>query len=330
MQEFVPEKSVSIRRGWPTGSGQNLRREARTNRPVYPSFLRRVEPTTVPEVDDERPITSTEMCRFGKAREFALRVAACEKDRLKCWHLVYKEYLALGYTDRKELEYRYSLHDALPDMGTFLVESQGQAVGTVSVFPDSPLGLPADDHYKTEVDKLRWQGRRPVEVGRLTIDREHMNERSVLTSMFDILSLYARRIRKATDLVITVNPSHAKFYERVLLFERIGQEKRLDGVGGAPAVLLRLDLELQRKVIRWEHGEGSKPDGKVERTFYKYFSSKAEEELKVARMRACLSIPEEAFLKRYFVWLRPLLPQHSGPLKDFFAACYPQYDLVGA
>ncbi len=149
------------------------------------------------------------MCRFGKAREFALRVAACEKDRLKCWHLVYKEYLALGYTDRKELEYRYSLHDALPDMGTFLVESQGQAVGTVSVFPDSPLGLPADDHYKIEVDKLRWQGRRPVEVGRLTIAKEHMNERSVLTSMFDILSLYSRRIRKATDLVITVNPSHA-------------------------------------------------------------------------------------------------------------------------
>jgi len=259
-----------------------------------------------------------------------LRVAVNEADRLKCWHLAYKEYLALGYTDEKELEYRYSLHDALPNMGTFLVENQGEAVGTVSVFPDSPLGLPADDVYKAEIDKLRWQGRRPVEVGRLTIGREHMNERSVLTAMFDILSLYSRRIRKATDLVITVNPSHAKFYERVLLFQRIGEERHLGSVSNAPAVLLRLDLELQRKVIRWEHDEGPKPDGKVERTFYKHFSSRAEEEQKVARMRACLSIPDEAFLKRYFVWLRPLLPQLSAPLKHFFETCYPHYDLATA
>jgi hypothetical protein len=48
-------------------------------------------------------------------------------------------------------------------------------------------------------------------------------------------------------------------------------------------------------------------------------------------MRACLSIPDEAFLKRYFVWLRPLFPQLSAPLKHFFETCYPQYDdLVSA
>ena len=74
-----------------------------------------------------------------------------------------------------------------------------------------------------------------MEVGRLTIGKEYMNDRSILAALFDVLSIYARCVRKSTDLVITVNPSHAKFYERMILFEQIGGERSLGSVCEAPA-----------------------------------------------------------------------------------------------
>lgn len=281
-----------------------------------------VKPVTAPKP------ARTEIARVGKNGEFSLHLATTEDDRLKCWHLVYEQYLALGYTERKDMEYRYSLHDALPDTGTFLVEAEGKSAGTVTVFPDSPLGLPADEIFKEEIDALRDAGRTPVEIGRLTIDKEHMNDRTILTTLFDILSLYSRCILGATDLVITVNPSHQRFYERMLLFETIGTARTLGSVCDAPAVLMRLDLELQKTVIRWAHGEGALPeDLNPGRTFYGYFSSEAEEEERVARLRRSRRMPTREFIRQYFIWLKPLIPSLPSPLRYFMDKCYPGYGL---
>ena len=269
-----------------------------------------------------------EPIRFGREQEYTLRAATREEDRLRCWNLVYREYLAHGYTSPQEFEYRYSIHDALPDTATFLVEKGGQAVGTVTVFPDSPLGLPADEIFRAELDGKRREGRRPVEVGRLTIAKEYMNDRSILAALFDVLSIYARRVRRSTDLVITVNPSHAAFYERMLMFERFGEERDLGSVCGAPAVLLRLRLELEVQVRRWAHGEGPQPAGvDAKRTFYPYLSNREDEERRVAWMKKSLKSLTETFLRRYFVWVRPLIPSLPAPLQYLLEKCYPDVNL---
>jgi len=271
---------------------------------------------------------AVEPIRFGREQEFTLRMATREEDRLRCWRLVFKEYLAHGYVKPQELEYRYSIHDALPDTATFLVEKDGQAVATVSVYPDSPLGLPADEIYHAELDEKRREGRRPVEVGRLTIAKEYLNDRSILAALFDILPIYARCVMGATDLVITVNPSHAAFYERMILFERLGGVKDLGSVCGAPAVLLRLRLELEEQTRRWAHGEGPQPEGvESKRNFYPYVSAKDEEERRVTWLKKSLQAPTEAFLRRYFVWVRPLIPSLPSPLQYLLEKAYPGYDL---
>jgi hypothetical protein len=251
-------------------------------------------------------------------------MAITGEGRLKCWHAVYLEYVAHGYMKEKELKYRYSLHDALPDTATFLVEEGGRVAGTVTVFPDSPLGLPAEEAYGMEIGELRRAGRSPAEVGRLVIAPEYAHEKSVLAALFDVLSLHARRLMGATDLVITVNPTHVKFYETMLLFERIGEQRELGSVCGAPAVLMRLDLELQKDVIRFEHGEGTKPEGyHGRRTFYRYFSTEAEERDRVRRIRAACGPLSRDFLREYFVEGAPLLLHLSSPIRYFFEKCYP-------
>jgi len=303
--------------------GQCIWCELGINHPAYSPCLRQGERSTPSAAALPRPFPG-EIARFGEQDEFVLRMAVAEEDRLKAWHLVYQEYLLHGYTQPQELALRYSLHDALPDTATFLVEKSNQLIGTVTVFPDSPLGLPADETYQEEIDALRQAGRDPVEIGRLAIRQDLANDRRVLVNLLDALSLYARCVRRATDLVITVNPSHAKFYERAILFGRIGGQKDLGSVCGAAAVLLRLDLSLEEKARRWAHGEGPRPEVPIGgHTAYPHVSGLAEEEARVSRMRQVHRRPGEAFIRRYFVRVRPLIPELPSSLRYFFEQCYP-------
>jgi hypothetical protein len=276
-----------------------------------------------------RRLPEHEIARFGEKGEYRLVMAVAEADRLACWRLVYQEYVALGYVRPSALEYRYTLHDALPDTAAFLVERSGEAVGTVSVIPDSPLGLPADESHPDALAQLRAAGRSPVEVGRLAIRKDCMNDRTVLVALFDALSIYGRCVRRATDLVITVNPGHARYYERMLLFECLGEERALGSVCGAPAVLLRLDLDVERRMRRYTHGEGPKPEEySGGRTFFPLVPGEVEERIRAGRMVRARAKLSESFLRRYFVKVRPLIPNLPAALRYFFEKCYPGCRLV--
>lgn len=285
--------------------------------------------TDEPLLKLESPSDSQKPLPFGHHGKFRVCVAS-EEDLPKCWHLVYQKYVASGYEKPGSFGYRYGIHDAIPGTGTFLIEDDGEPIGTVTVYPDSILGLPADHIYKLEMDDLRAQGRKLVEVGRFAIRRDYERERYILTTLLEMTSIYARSLMRATDMVITVNPSHVKFYERVLLFDRIGEEKSLDSVGGAPAVLMRMDLRFQEQVIRWEHGEGVRPEKLAGKraTFYRHGPTVQEEAEKAAVIGGERATFSERFLRKYFVDERPLLPESSRPLRRYFEACYSGYNLA--
>jgi hypothetical protein len=244
---------------------------------------------------------------------------------LRAWNLMYRVYLEKAYAQPDPRRLWYGLHDALPGTGTIVAFDGGDIVGTVSVIPDSPLGYPAETLYENEVDELRDAGRRPVEVGSLGVCPTRERDSSIVTNLFDLLSLYARDVTGATDLIITVNPRHEKFYRRMLLFERMGIEKSYDRVGKAPTVFMRLDLDKQRQVIRWEHGEGPLPiwhDGK--HTMYRNFSSIAEEKRRIAWLDRESGPLDEDTVLRYFVEERPLLQQASMAAQYYLERCYPE------
>ena len=58
-----------------------------------------------------------------------------------------------------------------------------------------------------------------------------------------IMHRYAGKYLCVDDLVITINPKHRWFYEHILLFEQIGEERQYEFVKGAPAIAMRLDLK---------------------------------------------------------------------------------------
>jgi hypothetical protein len=181
-------------------------------------------------------------------RDFTVRVASTGETRERAFRLAGRVYARLGYGEEGP---NCSAFDTDPAAFTALaVAADGADAGTISLYFDSPRGLPCDAIYHDRLAPLRDQGRRLVEVARLAIDEPFTRSKALLVALFQCISIYARRVMRFDDLIIEVNPRHVSFYERSLGFVPIGEERPCPRVCGAPAVLLRLDLEHQVRLIR--------------------------------------------------------------------------------
>lgn len=166
------------------------------------------------------------------------------EQRMRAWNLVYQVYRGKGFAEERESELWYGPHDALEATTTFLVERGSQAVATCTAVPDNPgMGLPADGLYAERLNRMRDSGRRLCELISLVNVIGGRSGQAVLWHLFRCVYLTSRCLDGATDLVVTVNPRHRVFYQRMLLFECIGEERDYGKVQGAPAVLMHLDYE---------------------------------------------------------------------------------------
>ncbi len=164
----------------------------------------------------------------------------------QAFRLVANCYFEKGYITQSDSQLRIKLQHALPESAVFVGELGDRVVATSSVFPDSPIGLPADSIFQSELDELRSKGRKITELGSLASNLEV--ETSPLHIPLHILQsmrlvyLYGQDYLKADDLIITVNPKHRIFYEKVLLFEPMSEIKFYPEVNQAPAIVMRQNL----------------------------------------------------------------------------------------
>lgn len=123
---------------------------------------------------------------------------------------------------------------------TLLAEDQGKLLGTVTVRPDSPQGLLAEQSYRLEIERLRREGRRVGELVKLAVE-EGVDWKAALDALVQSAYLVTHVVHALTDVLIEVNPRHVAFYRRVFGFV-VAAGERLCARAGAPAVLMRLDL----------------------------------------------------------------------------------------
>jgi hypothetical protein len=191
---------------------------------------------------------------------FHIRMANSEGRREAASLLLRKMYGWRGYSVDPN-----ALH--APNKITLFAETDGMTVGTMSLCLDNDeIGLPADENYRDKLNELRAAQRRLCEPSRLAIDKGV--SKRVFAALIHISYIYARNIHGYTDYVIEVNPRHVMFYKRMLGFRDFGGQRNCTRVG-APAVLLRLELDHMGEQIRKfgglmeRHGD--------ERSFYPYF-----------------------------------------------------------
>jgi hypothetical protein len=153
-----------------------------------------------------------------------VRPAASRDEFEQAFALVYQNYLRRGYVSPSSSQIRLSKFNIVPETATFVGVLNGQVIATVSLVPDSMLGLPMDDIYADRLRPLRDTGRRLTEVTMLADRRLEINRTlPMLLSLMKLVFDYARTQLMADDICITINPRHEAFYRRYMLFMDLGE-----------------------------------------------------------------------------------------------------------
>jgi len=205
----------------------------------------------------EAPVTirgprllDTGVCRLGNpapdsgpsAPGELLKIASKRRELFAALSLVHDTYVRAGFIRPNRYGLRVTPYHTLPSTDVVVAVRKGAVVSTMTIIADSELGLPLEEIYPDEVEWRRCLGLRIAEVGCLANLHEEMD--TSLPVLLKLMSLTAQlsTYRGIDELLIAVHPRHAKFYERFIAFERIGEEKTYEAVSGNPAVLLALDL----------------------------------------------------------------------------------------
>ena len=123
---------------------------------------------------------------------------------------------------------------------TLLAEERGTLLGTLTVRPDSPQGLLAEESYGAEIERLRREGRRIGELVKLAVE-EGVDWKAALDALVQSAYLVTHVVHALSDVLIEVNPRHVRFYQRVFGFV-VAAGERLCARAGAPSVLMQLDI----------------------------------------------------------------------------------------
>ena len=195
---------------------------------------------------------------------FHITVAADDERRGTASSLLERRYAWRGYSIEP-------LCESIGDRITLSACSGDTTIATITANVDGDDGLGVAEVYPDEVDDLRAAGRKLCEFTRLAVD-DTVRSQSVLGGIFHVACIYVIDLHRCSDVLIEVNPRHVRFYERMLGFERIGDERR-DPRVAAPAVLLRLDLEhCASEITRL----GGLRRSARERSFYPFFFDAGE------------------------------------------------------
>jgi hypothetical protein len=200
---------------------------------------------------------------------FKIRLALDDNRSREARFLVEKRYNDAGYQIAS-----HTTQNICPERITLATYKEDTVVATITVGFDTGHGLLVDELYSAEIDALRQQGLRVCEFTKLAIDHKGVSKR-MIAGLFQVAYLYAIKIWGYSDIVIEVNPSHAPFYQRMLGFQALGEERICRRVD-APALLLRLDA-IHDGALKIEKFAGHPELSHQERSLYPYFMSRQQE-----------------------------------------------------
>jgi hypothetical protein len=129
----------------------------------------------------------------------------------------------------------------LPTTNTGVARVEGKIVGVISLAVDDPkLGLPSDAEFRAELDLLRGKTKVVCEVTNYAVAKGSRRT-SIPAELMRYCITAAMHIR-CTDLIATVSPTHAGFYE-FLGFKIVSATRSYSVMVFDPVQVLDLDIE---------------------------------------------------------------------------------------
>jgi hypothetical protein len=188
--------------------------------------------------------------QFGPNREWRIVVANTRELREKAFRLVYDVYIREGYDLRfgRESGLWCTIHHLHPETTIFLAEKEGRLAGSVTVIPDSRLGLPTDRIFPEPLSDLRKAGRGLSEISSLVVTEDPGGIPPELAMhLYRLAHLVSLRMLKSTDIVASVMAHHRDFYSRFLLFDEVSEAPRLSPKTDQQVSYVRLNLETMKE-----------------------------------------------------------------------------------
>ena len=176
------------------------------------------------------------------SNDFRPRIACDKANRIAAFRLTYENYLGKGLIQPNPHRLRVTQHHLLPTTTVFNSVRAGQVIGTVSLIGDGELGLPMECIYSAEIEAAREQGLHIAEGSSLAV--ANADFKTFLPMFVELLRLMTQfaRAKGMDQLWIAVHPKHARFYQRFMGFQQVGELKEYPSVQNAPAVACCLDF----------------------------------------------------------------------------------------
>ena len=164
------------------------------------------------------------------------KVAASLSEVLEAWCVVYRQYLAASLIGPNEYSIFTFPEYLSNNTAVILGKKMNHTVCTVSAVLDSPRGLPLDTYYKRELNELRNDNKKLIEIGLLADGRKSGS----FSNIVDLMAGIARFgvFSNHHDYVIGVHPRRINFFKQTFGFEPLGEVKDYSKLKTAPVVLL--------------------------------------------------------------------------------------------
>lgn len=157
------------------------------------------------------------------------------------WKLVYYRYHENGLIDDNDFAIHCTPFAVQHRSVIIYGAKSGEVASTITVMNDTDAGLPLDGVYPNELNELRRQGHRLLEVGLLADRRSSM--RRFIVAMHHLMRYpYFWGKHLDMDILCGVHPHHADFYKKQLGFEQIGPVKQYATVNDHLVVPLRMNV----------------------------------------------------------------------------------------
>jgi hypothetical protein len=182
------------------------------------------------------------------------KVASTITEVLNAWCVVYRQYLAASLISPNEYSV-FTFPEYLSNNTAVITgEKMGHTVCTISGVLDSNNGLPLDHYYKAELDSLRDQNRKLIEIG-LLADARGLNNFSNIVELMSGIARFGV-FSDHHDFVIGVNPRRVNFFKNTFGFDTVGEVRNYGKLNTAPVILLHAcgkdleiaSLEINRKI----------------------------------------------------------------------------------
>lgn len=201
--------------------------------------------------------------------DYVFKQAETEDEIEQALRLVYDSYTKLGYINKKIEQLHFNTFLCLPTTTILILKHRDEVIGTMSIVPDSPFGLPCEATW--DIKAIKASKKRVAEVSSLTIKNTHKNSRGHLLLTFcKLMYEYNLKTLNLDAVFMAATLEVEPFYTDLLLFKRAvpvtGQEHK--SVNGNKSTCCVLDFnEAKAEFIR-EYGSKEK-----EKNLFYFFTS---------------------------------------------------------